>query len=314
MNNNKILGFNQFQQEREDGRTAEIIKKELLKFIDEFSATKKLHLLSRLQSAYPTESYSLEMKKIVPELEDILRKNFKDVQKIKDPSTSVEDIKLYDILCKSYFSLQRNNLLYLMDADLVSSCIEYIRNHFLKVMEAMIKNKEIMVNDPTSPPRNLYYAESIGLIDEKKLKKIEDDFFSSIEIYFKESDLKSPKKFDNYIYFLTHIILGKVNFYTSKILSPDKRMEKILKFFEDNSERIIKECAWDKIVEVGVCLKYTGRPTEIYKKAVKEILNKRGIIGLGGPFKSKLEISRNEEINKKEHSNILAVLLFSDRN
>lgn len=314
MKNNKILGFNQFQQEREDGGVAEIIKKELLKFVDEFSATKKLHLFARLQSAYPAESYSLEMKKIVPELEDILRKNFKDVQKIKDPSTSVEDIKLYDILCKSYFSLQRNNLLYLMDGDLVSSCIEYIRNHFLKVMKAMINDKEIMVNDPTSPPRNLYYAYSIGLIDEKKLKEIEDDFFSSMDLHFKESDLKSPKKFDNYIYFLTHIILGKVNFYTSKILSPDKRTEKILKFFEDNSERIIKECAWDKIVEVGVCLKYTGRPTEIYKKAVKKILNKRGIIGLGGPFKSKSKIERNEEINKKEHSNILAVLLFSDRN
>ena len=81
-----------------------------------------------------------------------------------------------------------------------------------------------------------------------------------------------------------------------------------------NSDRIIKECAWDKIVEVGVCLKYTGRPTEIYKKAVKKILNKRGIIGIGGPFKSKFKIGRNDEINKKEHSNVLAVLLFSDKN
>lgn len=314
MDNNKILGFNQFQQERGDARVAEIIKKELLKFIDEFSTREKLHLLSRLQSAYPAESYSPEMKKIVPELESILRKNFKEVQKIKDPSTSVEDIKLYDILTSSYFSLQRNNLLYLIDEDLVFSCIGYIRNHFIKVMKSMIKNKEIMVNDPASPPRNLYYAHSIGLIGEKKLKEIEDDFFSSMDLYFKESDLKSPKKFDNYIYFLTHIILGKVNFYTSKILSPDKRTEKILKFFEDNSDRIIKECAWDKIVEVGVCLKYTGRPTEIYKKAVKKILNKRGIIGIGGPFKSKFKIGRNDEINKKEHSNVLAVLLFSDKN
>jgi hypothetical protein len=67
-------------------------------------------------------------------------------------------------------------------------------------------------------------------------------------------------------------------------------------------------------VEVGVCLKYAGRPTEIYKNAVKKILNEKGIIGMGGPYKSKLKMNMKEEIEKKEHSNILAVLLFSDMN
>jgi hypothetical protein len=310
----KILEFNKFQEEKEDAEIAEKIKKELIKFIYEFSPTKKIHLLSRLQSAYPNESYSSEMKNLVPELENELSEDFKKVQKIKDPSTNVANIKLYDILCKKYFSLQRNNLLYLMDSDLVSSCIKYISDHFVKVIGSMIKNDEIMVNDPTSPPRILYYGKSIGLIDEEKFKKIEDDFFLAKKFHFPESNLKSPKKFDNYIYFLTHIILGKINFYTSKILNPDERMEEILQFFEDNAERIIRECAWDKIAEVGVCLKYTGKPTEIYKKAIRGILNKRGIIGWGGPFKHKMKISRNEEINKKEHSNILAVLLFSNKN
>jgi hypothetical protein len=310
----KILEFNQFKQEREDGQIAEKIKDTLLEFIDGFPVKNKLHVLSRLQSAYPGESYSTEMKNIVPELESILRKNFQNVEKIKDPSASSNDIRLYDILCSSYFSLQRNNLLYLIDGDLISSCLEYIRKHFIGVMQAIIKNDEIMINKPACPPRILYYAKSIGLVPEKRIKEIEDDLFSSAEVYFKESELQSPKKFDNYIYFLTHVILGEINFYTSKILSPNKRMEKILKFFESNSERIIKECTWDKIVEVGVCLKYAGRPTEIYKNAVKKILNEKGIIGMGGPYKYKLKMNMKEEIEKKEHSNILAVLLFSDMN
>lgn len=310
----RILEFNQFEREKEEEKIAEVIKKELLEFIDEFSLIKKFHTLSRLQSAYPTESYSNEMKNLVPELEKSLRESFKDVQKIKDPSTSVGNIKLYDILCKTYFPLQRNNLLYLMDGDLVSSCFNYIGDHFIKVMEAMIRDGKIMINDPTSPPRNLYYAKSVGLIEEEKFKAIEDKFFSAMKVYFTESVLRSPKKFENYLYFLTHIVLGEINFYTSKILNPDKRMEEILQFFEDNSGRIIKECSWDLVAEIGVCLKYTGRPTEVYKKSIKKILNKRGIIGSGGPFNPEVKMDRNEEIHKKEHSNVLAVLLFSNRN
>jgi hypothetical protein len=310
---NNLVEFNEFLEKKRDSEIAERAKEEILKHYKKFSPSKKLHLLSRFSSAYPEEGYSIEMQREIPNLQKILKQSIEDLKKIRSTS-SLEGMDAYNSLCKIYFPLQRNNLLYLMDPEVSKESYELVKSHFIPIVESMIDSEEIILNSPATLPRTLYYGKSLGIIDEIKFDRLEGKMFSQMYKVFSEGKLKSPKVFDNYIYFLTHIILGDLNFYTSKILEPRPKMKRILDFFEKNSERIIKECAWDKIAEVGVCLKYCGRSPEKYKKAIREILNSRGIIGVGGPFKKKEELSPGEEIDKKEHSNVLCVLLFSDRN
>ena len=309
-----LSGFNDFLSRKEDSKIAIRIKEELLGHIESFSPYKKLHLLSRLKFSYPEESYSLEMQDLIPSLEKILRDILNKCLRKKDPSSTKEGIKLYTDLCSHYFPLGRNNLMYLMDSDLLESCLGYIKKNFLSVFEKMVSDEDSIVESPASAPRNLYYGKVSGIIDQNEFKILEKKLLDSGELFFTKEKLENKRIFDNYIYFLTHIILGECDFYTNKLVDPRPPIKNILDYLEKNSRRIIEECSWDKVVEAGVCLKYCGRSSEVYKKAIKKILNKRGIIGYGGPFKEKKDLSDREEIIQKEHSNVLAVLLFSDKN
>jgi hypothetical protein len=312
--NSKPFGFNEFISRKEDSKISSRIKEDLLKNLEYFDSGTKFHLLSRLHSAYPGKGYSLRIQEIIPDLEKNLKDQLGKCLLEKNPSSSLEGIKLYTDFCISYFPLGRNNLMYLIDSDLLESALKYIRKHFYRVMEKMLSEEKIIIGLPASAPRNLYYAKSSNLIEDNDILHLEKLLLDSSRKMYTEEKLKDKKIFDNYIYFLTHVILGELNFYTSKLLDPSPEIKEMIDYLEKNSERIIKECSWDKVVEAGVCLKYCGRSPEVYKKAIKKILNKRGIIGEGGPFYEKKDLSYREETIQKEHSNVLAVLLFSDKN
>ena len=158
---------------------------------------------------------------------------------------------------------------------------------------------------PADAISKIYYLDYLGILDRKK--EIENKFkniFLNIPIAedFISDYKRAPSFFlRNKLYGMTHFIINKSLFYQNFVYKND--FDWILDYFKNNIKEIIRLGTPDILAEVGLCFKLCKQDAtrEIEEYLLDSFDKKMGYIvrGKGG-------------INCSEHTNILAILFFSD--
>lgn len=146
----------------------------------------------------------------------------------------------------------------------------------------------------------VYWAKQLGVGD--YLSSYKQAF---IEVYPNENDHKlSKKQFRNKLYGMTHFIFAASEYYQHQVDA--KEFDWILKYFENNIERILKDATDDIIAEVGISFHLAGLSDN---KVVS--LTQNHIINAYDP-KEQFILSPmgNPDMAMGEHRNVLAMMLL----
>ncbi len=159
---------------------------------------------------------------------------------------------------------------------------------------------EMLKDNPSGVSNYTFYLQFLRTHD------YEDRLIDAIRDYWANKKDFKGLLFENKIYGHTHLILA-ASYYYQRTLDGEK-FEWVLKFFEENFERILQERNADLIAEVGLVFRLCGKGDhEIVKKCQDYLIEvfdeDRGLIPKEGA-KSTLE--------RLEHRNILAIMLLSD--
>lgn len=160
-------------------------------------------------------------------------------------------------------------------------------------------NIKLVTADPVQTVNTVFHLKNLGLGD---FTKEYLDFCNRVHSSFEDDDV-----FMNLLYFYTHVLISDSCYY-QKFISPSDYKE-IFDFIDNSLDRIIHADNNDIICEVGVCLKLA----KLYNKTLdkltenikvrftddKSVLTKKG------------EFADYEHLEKVEHRNVLAIMLFT---
>ena len=321
--------YKPFISEKNDALIADRIKDIYLEVIDDMSITKQQHFLSRLSKAYgykwKTKIRELG-KQLSVDMLDIFEKrrngNYKGAienfialrndsnanmkskaegnQWVLDNKETVGKILGYLEVLENF-----NIICRLRCEDYLKEDIEDIRNWLIgnweDQIDRIIEDPKIFSMIPVQAITVFYYMSSLKIIDPNVLADKEKIFLDSFRKEY-EGKLDDEIVFNNYLYALTHIIIGESWFYEFKLPTYKQKYGWLIKFIKENRERIL-ECIPDIVIEVGVVLLLCNEMTEVnkYKKYT------RNQIGSGGYI---LPIDPTKGIIEAEHTNILAILIL----
>jgi hypothetical protein len=190
---------------------------------------------------------------------------------------------------------------YGFNAKILNEIRKWLIDNWESQINFIMENPEIFRFLPVQTINTFYYMDSLRWIDPVIMNLKEVEFLSALKKEY--SNLNDQIEFNNYLYALTHIVIGKSWFYEYKLPTYREKYSWIVDFFEVNENRIFNECISDIIIEIGVIFYICNeiQRTNRYKKyAISKI--EKGII----PSNTKTE----NEINSAEHTNILAIMLL----
>jgi len=315
-------------------KAADKIKEVYLNSIDELPPLKKQHFLSRLSKVYGnhwTGDISDVCKGLVKEVENLFDEysiesygksisNFTNLRiannadsesKKRGNSWVLENKKETEKFLAYLEVLMLTNIIHRLKCENLfnSRKLEEIKNWLTSNWESnvdyILENPIAFKMIPVQSINVFYYMESLNLMNPDIIDKKESIFLNALKKEY-GSNQKDLVDFNNYLYALTHIIIGKSWFYENKL--PDYRSKYgwILDFLFNNEKRIQSECTPDIVIEVGVILLICNeiRKSESYKRYTYSRINDEGIIPPLDKEKSK------DSIRIAEHSNILAIMLL----
>ena len=179
---------------------------------------------------------------------------------------------------------------------------KWLEERFMKYWKWIVKNPSIIWSNPVHVVNFAYHGLELNFVDQNTIMDMEDQIADMIKTEFdkpiKEMDALD---FNNYIYALTHIIIGASGYYYRKLPHYKQRYGWIIDIFDKNEKRIM-ETSDDLTAEMGIIYVLCGLETRanVYRKEILNRIDKdKGII-----------ISENTDgdINLCEHTNALAMM------
>jgi hypothetical protein len=184
---------------------------------------------------------------------------------------------------------------------------DYLDSGFYHYFDRFLSSEDYLLNTPVQVINILYWYKHLP---QSILKGGEEDRLNStIKKSFSEDKLKDITLFLNYLYTLTHVIIGASWFYEYKVDAP--HYDWIFESFLENQQLIFDTQEPDIIAEIGVCFclqrSQNLRTISTYQREIITYFdNNHNYIPTGA-----FEIGSNEDLNLAEHRNILAIMLLS---
>ena len=174
---------------------------------------------------------------------------------------------------------------------------QWLKDNWRDIWNYIIDNPEILLYIPVHTTNILYYAKTLNIITLDEADTEERKFFKIISDLYK-GKLDDPTFFHNWLYILTHILIGESWFYTHLIPNYKLNYKWIVDYLNDNHDRIMK-LNNDAIAEIGVvyylCCEMDW-VDKFRKRISKEIDSEYGyILGQYG----------ETDLTSSEHTNIL---------
>lgn len=321
--------YRSFIQSKSDSSLADGIKDVYLNNLDSMSSMKKQHFLSRLSKCYQNkwrstiEELGKELASRVTELSveyregkfkgsvdsfldarnsnnahlDAKKKGNKWVEKNKEGAEKF--LAYLDLLMK--FNIVHRLKCEKWLNDLESTKTKLIEDWDSQV-DWVIENSEAFRLIPVQSVNVFYYMQSLKIMDPNLVDEKEKIFIEALRSSY-EGKLEDEITFNNYLYALTHVIIGKSWFYEYKM--PDYRQKYgwIIDFFKNHRERIIAESTPDIIIEIGVVMLICNkiREADHYKKYTRSKIGPKGYIE---------PLNKTKGPEESEHTNILAIMLL----
>lgn len=310
---------------------ADKIRDVYLNRMSELSDMKKQHFLSRLSKVYGNH-WDIQINEIAyslaKEVEDLFEEysngeyqraidNFielrtKDAAKLDSKDRGNEWIKSNEERTKKFLAylelLTKTNIVMRLKSEYSFNVkkLKEIRNWLMQnwdeQIDFVIENPESFRMIPVQAINVFYYMESLKWINSDYVNEREEKFIKSLRKSY-EGTLSDPIEFNNYLYALTHIIIGKSWFYEYKLPTYRGKYGWIIDFFFTHENRLMKECIEDIVIEIGVVLHICNETSRTinYKKYTINKLNRDGIIP-----------NEEDSLSVGEHSNILAIMLLRE--
>lgn len=318
----------------EYSKAADRIKDVYLNNMNKLSYIKKQHFLSRLSKVYGNNwnsDVTFMCKKMITEVENLfldystgsyeksiynfidlrIGNNADDSSKKRGNDWVLENKKDTKKVLAFLEILMKTNIIHrlkcenLFDPDKLRDIKSWLISNWEKNIDYIIENPISFKMIPVQSINIFYYMESLNWINPDIIDEKEKIFLETFKGEYK-TNTKESVDFNNYLYALTHIIIGKSWFYEIKIPEYREKYDWIIEFLSNNEKRIQDECTPDIVIEIGVVFLICNEieKAESYKKYAFGRLNDDGII----PTLNKDDIKNTIEI--AEHSNILAIMLL----
>jgi len=179
---------------------------------------------------------------------------------------------------------------------------EWLIANFEKALDFVMKNPEAFLNVPVQSVNIFYYMKTLNLINRDVMDEKEKHFLSKLRSTYGSTEDMNDIEFHNYLYAITHIIIGESWFYENLLPTYKVKYGWIIDSFDKNYDRIL-EYTDDIIAEIGVvyliCLE--NNKAEKYRSFIYDKISKYGWI---------LPLDGKLDYNKSEHTNILAIMLL----
>lgn len=321
--------YKTFIQEKTDSSLADGIKKVYLENLDSMSFIKQQHFLSRLSKCY-TGKWKSKIKELGEKLANQLNELFTEYKggeyansvstfiKFRNSNNAhleakqkgnkwVKDNQANTAEFLAYLEiLMKFNIVHRLKCEQFIKDEEVIKNWLLKKWNKnvnwIIKNPDAFGLIPVQSVNVFYYMSSLKIMDPNLIDQKEEQFLNALKKAY-EGNLVDDISFNNYLYALTHIIIGESWFYEYKL--PDYRQKYgwIIDFFKENRERILSTATPDIIIEIGVVLLICNEIAESakYKKYTRNKIGPNGYI-------EPLDKTKGPE--ESEHTNILAIMIL----
>lgn len=159
--------------------------------------------------------------------------------------------------------------------------------------------KDLISTDPSEAANMVYYLKYLGI------SNLENELLSKFKKYYLDMQPSESDKWLDKVYAFTHLIIAASNYYQN-FVSGDK-FKWVYDYFEKDFPQIIKNTSLDVVAEVGVCFKLS----ENLNSPVSETIKKH-LVTKFDCDKGYIPREINDTLNRAEHRNILAVMLFSE--
>ena len=228
---------------------------------------------------------------------------------VKDASTKWAIKHLPEFAWEQGFGAVQNDYSILMRLDMLGdlkqseSIRSWLQDGWMDRWEWLLENPSVVVTHPVHTVNYLYYGLESGFIKGKEFDRCENQLIEMIRSQY-EGKLDDDMIFNNYLYALTHIIIGASGYYVKFLPEYKQRYGDIIDTFIQNRERIFK-ISDDITAEVGLCFVICKIPYEVglYRdEMLKRINSKSGIVESDGA---------NGDINFLEHTNMITIMLLN---
>lgn len=321
--------YRSFIQSKFDSSLADRIRDVYLENLDSMSDMKQQHFLSRLSKCYPNkwkskiEELGKKMANQVTELSIKYREgNFEGsidsflearnsnnahLEAKKKGNKWIEKNKIKAERFLSYLDLlMKFNIVHRLRCENRINDIESTKNKLIEDWDSqvnwVINNPESFILIPVQSINVFYYMQSLKIMDPNLIDQKEEIFLDALRNSYKDK-LDDEITFNNYLYALTHVIIGKSWFYEYKMPDYRQKYRWIIDFFKNYQERIIAESTPDIIIEIGVVMLICNkiREAENYKKYTRSRISPKGYIE---------PLNKTKGLGESEHTNILAIMLL----
>lgn len=165
------------------------------------------------------------------------------------------------------------------------------------LMEGLLDN-EVITNDPSQNLNTVYWSRNLKIVD------VFDQYVNKGLSIFPLSSISpaSSLRFHNQIYFYTHLIIVASDYY-QRFPEVSEVINGIFNFFDAHAAEIELANRNDMLAEIGVCYWLMKMDEEEFPSRIKDTL----LYSFNGSF---IETEGQEEVNKLQHTNMLAAILF----
>lgn len=176
-----------------------------------------------------------------------------------------------------------------------------------KIWQTIRANPNFVKYAPVCTMNLVYHLRNLGFGDRT------DQVCKMFNKIFTTSNLNDLVNFTNYIYGLTHIIIGESNFYLQPI--DQKRLAWVREIFQQHLDDIYDRLTLDINAEVALSLLMLSDHTNPYIQRVKQRLEAQYVPEDGYihyvPEKGYIHQEGNSFFEFAEHTNAVAVLLYN---
>jgi len=304
------------------------------KVLPQLSASKQQHFRSRLYKIYGTQNLLNSLQtdtfnefytSILEQINGKISLDFKKKYKLDSPIQRQANKALFihkNIeFCKPFLEylsiLMKYNVIYRykkdedLDNDFKTKVNSILDKNFAYYFETVTNNKDFLLNMPVQGINLLYWYSNIPNSKNINIIECEKKLFKSIQDFYTNDLIKKDNlMFLNYLYTLTHIIIGKSWFYEYKVDPND--INWIYIEFEKYNKEIFDSKEDDIIAEIGVCFALSKNPKIDLINQYQEYIVKKIDPVYNYLPSGKYSIGSFKDLNLSEHRNILTILLLSN--
>ncbi|MGI5827940.1 MAG: DUF3541 domain-containing protein [Patescibacteria group bacterium] len=166
--------------------------------------------------------------------------------------------------------------------------------------EKVLTDSRFVLYATVSATNTAYLSKQFNIAD------IIDDYLNLFTEIFNNKLLADDEIFNNYVYGLTHIIIGDSNFYQQQVQRAKYRW--VGEAFNRLTDDIFTRLSLDINVEVALCMKMLGMENRAYIESVNKRVEDNFSLSKGYILREE-----NNSFEFAEHTNAVTLLLFNFR-